>query len=122
MLLGMKTKPNPTDTLVINLRALMRANKIKTPQLATQSGVSIRMIKYILAGERKPTVELANALAKPFGITGWQIIMPGLPIELAKSGRLDKLIHNYSESQEKGRTYIDRVAEHEATYKVGNSK
>lgn len=122
MLLGMKTRPKTTDTLVVNLRALMRASKIKTPQLATQSGVSLRMIKYILSGERKPTVELADALAKPFGITGWQIIMPGLPIELAKSGRLDKLIHNYSESQEKGRTYIDSVAEHEATYKTGNSK
>ena len=87
-----KTKPHTTDTVVANLRALMRTVKITKQALAQKSGVSERMIGYILAGERKPTVEIAEMLAKPFGIKGWQLTMPGLPVDLVESGKIEKLI------------------------------
>jgi transcriptional regulator with XRE-family HTH domain len=118
MLLGMKTshRPKTNDTLVTNLRALMKATKMTKQVLHQKSRVSERMIGYILAHERKPTVEIAEALASAFGLTGWQLIMPDLPIEIAKSGKLDELIHNYSLSSESGREYINRVAEQESKY------
>lgn len=95
----------------------MRARKISKQTLAEKSGVSERMIGYILAKERKPTIEIAEMLAQPFGLTSWQIIMPGLPVELTNGDNLEKLYENYAHSSADGREYIDRVAEQEAKYK-----
>lgn len=114
----MKTRPSTTDTLITNLRALMEATGIKKPELAKKSGVSERMIAYLMAKERTPTVDVAEALGKVFGLTGWQLILPGLPIELAKNGRLEKLVKNYSKLSVNGREFVDRVAEREAKYKI----
>ena len=118
----MKTKPNTVDTLVVNLRALMKTMKLNKQELAKKSGVSERMIGYILAKERKPTVEITEMLAKPFGLTGWQLILPGLPVNLVNVGKLMKLCENYSHASTTGREYIDRVAEQEAKYKISNDK
>lgn len=122
MLLNMKTRQNTCDTLIANLRALMKAGGMKLPGLAIKSGVSLRMINYILSKERKPTVEIAEALARAFNLKGWQLIIPDLPVDLARSGKLNTLVKNYTHSSEAGREYIDRVAEQEAKYKTGNDK
>ncbi len=85
----MKTRPKASKTLVANLRALMRATGMKRTLLVKKSGVSERMIGYILAEERTPTLDIAEALAKAFGLRGWQMIVPGLPVALAKNGRIE---------------------------------
>lgn len=115
----MKTnRPKTTQTLIDNVRSLMRAFPMTKPELAKRSGISERMIAYILAGERTPTVEVANDLAKAFGLNGWQLLVPGLSMELAKVGKLEVLVKNYMNSSESGRDYIDSVAEREAEYRA----
>lgn len=118
MLIVMKTRSSTTETLITNLRALMNATGIKKPELARKSGVSERMIGYLLAKERTPTVDVAEALGKVFGLTGWQLILPGLPVDLAKNGHLEKLVRNYSKLSATGREYVERVAERESKYKI----
>lgn len=115
---GMKNRPKTVDTLVKNLRELMKATGMTAKELAAKSGVSERMIGYIFAGERTPTVEVADSLAGPFGLTGWQLLIPGLHVDIAKTGKLGQLVHNYSSASDEGRQYIDRVAEQEAKYKI----
>lgn len=112
----MKRRPHTADTIVTNLRHLMRETGMKPAALATKSGVSKRMIDYILTKERTPTIEVAEALANAFGLTGWQLLLPDLPVHLAKTGQLDRLLSYYSHSSDAGRAYIDRVAEQEAKY------
>lgn len=107
---------DPVGVLVDNVRALMRHTETSKAQLAQRSGISERMIAYILAKERTPTVETADSLARAFGLTGWQLMIPNLSLELAKEGKLEQLVKNYSTSSRKGREYIDRVAEQEAKY------
>lgn len=114
----MKNRPKTADTLVTNLKALIRETEMTIPALAEKSGVSARMIGYLLAGERTPTIEVADALAKPFDLTGWQLLIPGLRIDLAKAGKLEQLVHNYSSASDEGRKYIDRVSEQEAKYRT----
>lgn len=111
----MKDRPKTRDTLANNLRALMRATKTTKDDLAKRSGISERMIAYILAKERVATIDVTEALGKPFGLTGWQMMIPNLPVELARSGRLTTLVENYIAS-DTGREYIDHVAEQEAKY------
>lgn len=76
------------------------------------------MIAYILKGERIATIEVADMLAHPFGLTGWQLLVPTLPADMSKNGHLAKLVADYSASSAEGREYISRVAEHEAQYKI----
>jgi len=103
----------PADTLVINLKMLLKKRDMKPSELSRLSGVTERMIHYILNGQRKASVEIAGKLAEAFGLTGWQIIMPSLPYDLAKSGKLDKLIDNYSHCNQTTQSYVSQVMERE---------
>lgn len=86
--------------------------------LAKKSGVSKRMIQYLLKCEKTATIDLIDALAQPFGLTGWQLIMPNLSEDLLKDGTLERLVENFSRSSTEGRDYISRVAEQEAKYSI----
>lgn len=120
--LRMIERPLPSETLAINLAMLIELipeKKKPLDWLAKKSGISKRMIQYILKCERTATVNTAEALAEPFGLTGWQLITPGLRADLVKNGCLERLIANFYRSTDEGRDYISRVAEQEAKY--GNS-
>jgi transcriptional regulator with XRE-family HTH domain len=113
---SMKKSTQPAETLADNLRWLISESGIKIPKLSEKSGVSVRMIQYILAGERKPTIEIAENLAKAFKLTGWMLILPSLNSTLAKNGSLAELIDNYSKADDEGRSFISKVAQKEAKY------
>lgn len=117
MLRDMKKRTSTPETLASNIREMMRATGMTKADVAKKSGVSERMIGYILSKERSPTVDVAEALGRAFGLSGWQMIMPDLPVQLAKNGLLERLVKNYSSISEEGREYINRVAEREANYK-----
>lgn len=121
--LRMSERPLPSETLAANLAMLVELipeKKKPLDWLAKKSGISKRMIQYILKCERTATVNTADQLAEPFGLTGWQLITPGLRADLVKNGRLERLVQNFYRSSEEGRDYISRVAEQEAKYGNGN--
>jgi transcriptional regulator with XRE-family HTH domain len=109
---------NTTETLIVNLKMLLNKTSTTTGWLSERSGVSKRMIDYILAGERKPTIDVADRLANAYGITGWQLIMPSLPYDLAKSGKLDNLINDYKNCNSTTQDYVNQVMQREAIYKA----
>jgi len=111
-------KQMPQETLIANLKMLMSKTNMSNKEIAQKSGVSTRMIDYILNGQRGATIETAEKLANVFGLTGWQIIMPSLPYDIAKSGALDKLIKDFSHCGDISQQYISSVAQREAIYKV----
>lgn len=116
MLWIMRVKQKTVETLAINLRMLMDAYGVSKQDLAIKSGISERMIGYILACERKATIQTADDLAKAFKLTGWQLIMPNLNVDPNKNNRLEQLIENYSNASSEARDYIDKVAERETKY------
>lgn len=109
-------RPKPKETLAKNLKMLLDETGMKVPALAKASGVSERMILYILSEERTATIETANDLAAVFHLDGWSLLMPDLKADLMKNGRLAKLVKNYFTASKEGREYIDHVAEKEAEY------
>jgi len=108
----------PADTLVINLKMLMFKLNISSAQLAEKSGVSKRMIDYILSGERKASVEVAGEIASGLGLTAWQLIMPSLSYDIAKDGTLEKLVNNFAHCSNTSQDFIFQVAAREAKFEV----
>jgi transcriptional regulator with XRE-family HTH domain len=112
-----KTQEKMKVVLSNNIRVLMKEFPVSKAALSRKSGVSVRMIGYVLAKEKTATVDIVEQLAGAFGLAGWQLLIPNLTVELAKNGKLGKLIDNYARSSSDGRVYIERVAEKEAGYK-----
>lgn len=102
-----KPRPKPSESMVNNLKRLMRAKGLNQTELATLSGVSQTHIGGILRGESSCTVEMVDALAKPFGLSGWQMIMPRLPDDLVHSLALQHLMDAYIDAEPQARTFID---------------
>lgn len=114
----MSNKPTPSETLASNLEMLLDLvpEKKSVDWLARRSGVSKRMIQYLLKCERTATIDTIEALAKPFHLAGWQLLISGLRADLINDGRIPKLIENFANSSNEGRLVINRIAEQEAKY------
>lgn len=118
--LFVKERQKAVDVLATNLRALMDAHDIKKPELHKRSGVSQRMIAYILSKQRTATVETVEDLARVFGLAAWELLMPDL--QPTKIDKVEGLVRNYLQASDSGREYLDRVAEHEAKYRNAAKK
>lgn len=97
-----------------NLRMLMVETGLDVDEVSRRSGVPKRTVYSYVREERTPSIENAEAIGGAFGLTGWQMILPNLRADLARSGALDKLIQDYSAASEDGRRSISRVADTEA--------
>jgi transcriptional regulator with XRE-family HTH domain len=104
------------ETFQRNLRMLKRLYQISSKTIAERCGVSERMVDYLLAGERTPTIEVADDLARAFGLNGWQLLLPHLTADLARHNKLEQLLTHYGNASEDGRDHIDMVAAREAKY------
>lgn len=107
-------KPLPAQNLRDNLRLLLKETGITTTGLAAKSGISKRMIDYILSGERGASIDVAESLAKAFGLNGWQLIKPNLQYDLHKSGRLEELEKKFLACEQETQDYVLSVMKREA--------
>lgn len=108
------------DQLSSNLSFLMALFGYKPAKMAQLSGVSPRMIAYILSGERIPTVDTADQLAKPFGLNGWQLLIPTLPDDIEQLKTIGEIVANYVDSSAEGKSLISMIAERESAHKAVN--
>lgn len=109
-------RKNVSETLIKNLRVLMDDRGWKPKKLSEKSGVSPRMVAYILKGERVCSIEIAEQLANAFGLKGWHLLIEGVPEHLLKTKKLEKLYQNYAKTTTEVQEYIDHIAEREAQY------
>lgn len=99
-----------------NLRMLRRAFRMSSKTIAERSGVSERMVDYLISGERTPTESVAEQIGQVFGLNGWQMLFPGLTEDLARRGKLTALLEAYGAASEEGKEHIEKTAEREAKY------
>lgn len=92
---------------------MVAADNMTQRELATLSGVSQTQIGNIIRGANSPSVEIAEALAKPFDLTGWQLICPQIPANYKQGESLNKLIVAYVLASDDLRRYIDMIVERE---------
>lgn len=104
------------EYLARNLAHLMEITGWSAKEVSKRSGVSPRMVSYMLTMERVASIEIAEDVARAFNLEGWHMIMPNLPADLEQSKALRKLVDDYIESSDDGKEMIARIAEREAKY------
>lgn len=117
---NMQTRPKTQETLAYNLFRLMESENMELETLAKKSGVSSRMIRFILKQQRVPSIEITDKLAEAFGLTGWQLIMPNLMGNLSEIKHIDSLLRDWLKADQDGRKFIESAAHREAERQVSN--
>jgi len=101
-----KSKPSPyrfqmagkkaiRAVLAANLIALMAKRGWTQQQLEAKSGVSQRHISSLRREAADCTTEILDALGTAFGIPGWLLLVPGLPVEMLDSPEVPMLVERY---------------------------
>lgn len=114
----MEKKQTTQETLISNLVLLMQRHGYSVRDIAGKSGLSGRMVRYVLNGERLPTIETAEQLARCFNLSGWQLIMPSLMDYDGDLSSLSALINDYLRSDDEGRQFISSAAKRESSRKA----
>ena len=104
-----KQHPKTVIYFVSNLKYLLLLTGITKKELADKSHVSARYIDYILNYQKYPSIEIAENIAKGFGLEGWHMILPSLNYELGKNGKLNSLLKEFSESTKVTQDYVSEV-------------
>lgn len=82
-------------TVSTNVQALMDHRKWTQEQLAAKSGVSQSHISNIVRQMNDPSTDKLDAIGEAFGIPGWLLMIPDLPIEVLDSPEIPHLVDRY---------------------------
>lgn len=85
--------------------------------VARASRVSKKSINNMLNAKHAPNLDNVESVAQVFGLNLWHLIMPNLTDDLIDSHKIDELITQYGQADERGRESINRVAEMAAGYR-----
>lgn len=94
------------DLVSANVRRLMQAMEWSEHELARRSGVSQKAINNLLNKTTGCTITTAEKLAKPFGLTGWQLMIEKIPADAAFSNTLTNLVLKFTSADDQGRAFI----------------
>lgn len=111
-----KARPKTSQTVAKNIQMLIDHWPMDIGEVAKRAKVSRRHIQFILRGERDPSIGVTEQIAGAFGLDGWHLLLLDLDVQLAKQGRLSRLLENYQGCPDASRTYIDQVAERDSKY------
>ncbi len=109
----LKQRPKVGKSVAVNLKRLMAHRRWSQVKLAHESGVSQTHISALLRGDSSCTVDTANALAEPFGLSGWHLQIPELPDDLVISPAIERLVQAYLHASSDGRNFLDAAADRE---------
>ena len=111
-----KHRPHTSETLARNLNFLMDKYGYSEKEMERRSKVSAKTINNMRNAKHTATIENTEKVASVFGLSGWQLIVPGMPESLIDSKGLSNTVSNYAAADDEGRAAIERMAEREATY------
>lgn len=81
--------------LAANLIALMAKRGWTQQQLEAKSGISQRHISSLRRETADCTTEIIDSLGAAFGIPGWLLLVPDIPIEVLDSPEVPLLVERY---------------------------
>jgi transcriptional regulator with XRE-family HTH domain len=114
----MAGSPTPRQVLAANLKELLQIHELTAPTVAKRAGIDPKSMNNMLNARFEPRRENVDAVAKVFGLTGWQLIRKNLTKDMPKAAEIEKLIERYTEATPEQRETIMKVADMSATYKT----
>ena len=108
------------ETIATNTAKLKVHFGMPQKAIAKKAGLSQRTVSNALnpGSVDSITAGTIEKLAECFGIEGYQLLIPGLPIEELLSKRIQKVIECYVQADPEGRENIARIAENEMRYRI----
>lgn len=105
------------EVLRDNLRLLMRRDEVDTKSVSQKSGLDKKTINNVLNARHEPRLDVLDAIAKVFGVSPWELLLPKLTAELAQDTKnIDRLFNVYQSTDQTGRHSIMSIAEMAARY------
>jgi transcriptional regulator with XRE-family HTH domain len=98
-------------TLKANLLALKDRRGWTQTVLEDKSGVSQRHVSSLLNAQVDPSTEILDKLGVAFGVPGWLLLIPGIPVELLDSQKIPLLIRNYIDGGPEEQALVDSLAD-----------
>lgn len=114
-----KVANNTVAAFADNVRRLMLDLGLKQEALGKRAGVSQRAISDLLNYGRlrkSPTLRTIHGISVALDVEVWTLFIADMPIDLLRGHRVSKLVENYRDAPEEGRTHVDRIAESEIRY------
>ena len=96
------------EVFVANLELLMNKRGWKPDQIAPHAGVSRGTIYKYLSGERSPHMETADKIARVFGMTLRDMLVP---ISESHADSLARLTHFYEQLDSANKASVMNIAE-----------
>lgn len=117
----MGKRPVAAVSFAVNIQRLMDHHELSQAELGRKSGVGQSTLSRLLNMENpeliNPRASTVDRLAAYFGTQPWQLMLPGMPLELLTSPRLARLVENYSVASEEIRAAVERIVELEVREK-----
>lgn len=104
----------PRESLARNLSHLKELCGYTERDIAAKAGVAPKTVNNMLNGNHDSSLDKVNAVAKVFGLQGWHLIMPNLPLDLISSPTISKFVGNFISASDEGRNLLQQMAEREA--------
>lgn len=114
----MEKKLTPRQVLAENLKALIDAHNLSPPTVAQRAGIDPKSVNNMLHARFEPRLENVEAVAKVFGLTGWQLIRRNLAKGMPGIAEIEELIERYIAASPEQRETIMHVAEMAGPYKA----
>lgn len=115
-------RSNIRAVIAINLKALMDKREWTQKMLEKEAGVSQRHISSILRQQTDCTSEILASVAGAFGLPGWLLSIPDLPVEILDSKSIPLLVRRYIDAGSEGRQLLNVMAEREAHHNLERQK
>lgn len=109
--MGTKKYIAPRHVLAENLSALLKAKGWSGPELATRARVDRKTVNNMLNARYDPRPENVDAVAKVFGLNGWQLLRPSTGKNFSDAAVIERLIEKFSEATPEQRQTILHVVE-----------
>lgn len=107
-------RPAIRATLAANLLALKDRRGWTQTEVAIKAKISQRYVSSALNQQQSLSAEIVDALASAFGLPGWILLIPDLPVEVLDTQRIPLLVSHYIHAGQTGQKAIDGYAEREA--------
>ena len=89
-----------SETVAANLKRVCVDQDISTRDLAKRAGIPQKSAWNLLNNQHSPTLATLEPVAKVLGVDFAALVTPGISMKLIQSGKITRLINQFSETSE----------------------